>query len=45
MPNKEERPHALPVQWGKFEVHAFGVPAIIAVVVCAVLSGRWPGLI
>jgi hypothetical protein len=45
MPNKQERPHALLVRWGKFEVHAFGVPAIIAVVVFAVLGGRWLGLI
>ncbi len=45
MPRKEKYAHALLVRWGRFELHALGLPAIIAVVVFTVLGARWFGLL
>ena len=45
MPRKKEPDHALFVRWGKCEVGALGRPAIVAVVVLALLGARWLGLI
>jgi hypothetical protein len=33
----EHPPHALFIQWGKFKAGAFGLPAIIALILFAVL--------
>jgi hypothetical protein len=45
MPQKKEPTHALLVRWGKCELQAVGAPAIIAIVVLAVLGAKWLGLI
>jgi hypothetical protein len=44
MPRKEKQTHALLVRWGRFELRALGLPAIIAVVVLTVVGARWFGL-
>jgi hypothetical protein len=45
MPKKKEPSHALFLRWGSCELGAFGIPAIAAVVVLALLGARWLGLI
>jgi hypothetical protein len=44
IPEKHPR-HALLLRWGKCEVHALGIPAIVAVVLLTLLGARWMGLI
>ena len=48
MPINQPPPHGLFLKWGKFEVGAFGIPAVatvlVAVVVLLVFWGRWNGL-
>jgi len=43
LPDKRP-PHALLVRWGKFELQAFGFPAIIAVMIFTIVGARWLGL-
>ena len=43
--NPKKPAHALLLRWGKCEIQALGIPAIIAVVVVALLGARWLGLI
>jgi hypothetical protein len=43
-PEKQSR-HALLLRWGKYEFQALGIPAILVVVVAALLGARWLGLI
>jgi hypothetical protein len=45
MLQKKEPSHALFVRWRDLEIGAFGIPAIVAVVVVALLGARWLGLI
>ena len=45
MPPRKEPTHALLLRWGKCELQAIGVPAIVAVIVVALLGARWLGLI
>ena len=45
MPPKKEPVHALFVRWRELEIGAFGVPAIVAVIVITALGARWLGLI
>jgi len=45
MPQKEKSAHALLVRLGRCEVQALGIPAIVAVVVFALLGARWLGLV
>lgn len=45
MPQKREPNHALFLKWRELEIGAFGIPAIIAFVVIALLGARWLGLI
>lgn len=45
MSQKRELTHALFVKWRELEIGAFGIPAIVAFVVVALLGARWLGLI
>jgi hypothetical protein len=45
MLQKKEPAHALFVKWRDLEIGAFGIPAIIAVIVVALIGARWLGLI
>jgi hypothetical protein len=46
MSPKETPPnHALFVEWGRFKLGAYGIPAIAALIVIAVIGGRWFGLL
>jgi hypothetical protein len=36
--------HALLLRWGKCELQALGIPAILSVVVVALIGARWLGL-
>lgn len=44
MPLKKRTDHALFVRWCELEIGAVGIPAIIAVIVCTLVLGRWLGL-
>ena len=37
-------PHALFLKWGKLELGAFGIPAIGALVIIALIAAGWIGL-
>jgi hypothetical protein len=43
-PEKQPR-HALFVRWKDYELGAFGVPAIVAVIMLALIGARWLGVI
>jgi hypothetical protein len=43
-PNKELQ-HALLFKWGKFQLGAYGVPAIVAVILIAVIGAKWVGIL
>jgi hypothetical protein len=45
MPRKEKSTHALFLRWGGLEFGAFGIPAIIALVVVMFILGRWRGIL
>ena len=45
MPQKNEPDHALFLKWHELEIGAFGIPAITAFVVIALLGARWLGVI
>jgi hypothetical protein len=45
MPQKQRPAHALFVRWRELEIGAFGIPAIIAFVVVALLLARWSGVL
>jgi hypothetical protein len=45
MPLKKKIDHALFVKWRELEVGAFGIPAIIAVIVCTLVLARWCGVL
>jgi hypothetical protein len=45
MSPEKQSPHVLFVRWGKFELQALGIPAVIAVVVFTIVGARWLGLI
>jgi hypothetical protein len=41
MSTDQPPPHALYIQWGKFKAGAFGVPAIVALILFGVLVAFW----
>jgi hypothetical protein len=41
MPRKEKSAHALFVRWRELEIGAFGIPAILAVIVLTFVLARW----
>jgi hypothetical protein len=45
MPPEKPLRHALLLRCGKYEVQAFGIPAIVTVFVVLLLGVRWLGLI
>ena len=45
MPYKREPAHALFVRWRELEIGAFGIPAIVALVVVAFLLARLIGIL
>ena len=45
MIHEKEPRHALLLRWGKCELQALGIPAIVAVIVVALVGPRWLGLI
>jgi hypothetical protein len=45
MPRKEKTDHALFVRWRDLEIGAFGIPAIVAVIVLTFVLARWFGVI
>ncbi len=44
-PHKNKPRHALLVRAGKYQLEALGLPAIVTVVIVALLGARWLGLI
>jgi hypothetical protein len=45
MSDKQKPPHAFLVRWGKYELEAIGIPAIVVVAVLILLGARWLALI
>ncbi len=42
----QQPPHGLFLKWGKFQIGAFGIPAVATVLATVLLAfwGRWTGL-
>lgn len=45
MTPREKPGHALFVKWRDLEIGAFGIPAIIAVIIMTVVLAKWWGII
>ena len=43
MPYDQQPPHGLFLKWGKFQIGAFGIPAVATVLIVVLLMfwGRW----
>lgn len=46
MPIDQQPPHGLFLKWGRFQIGAFGIPAVTTVLIAVLLGfwGRWFGL-